>query len=848
MIRKPAALVIFLPPFAAGLLLARFFREQAFCLGILPWLALLAAGVFFMAVPLFSGRSGPGMAGGWTGPGRPCKRRGATSLLALASIALFSAGALHMHLSIMRLSAQSVLLTRLAQTGERHIISAVVISAPLLKKGKLRFIAAPFRLHEPAGNRSLSGRLAVSVKSWHEAETPPPGSVVRFRARLRQVENFNTPGTFDYVNWWALRNILVKAHVPGPLAIITEKTTTGQFLTVPERILISVEKMRWLLMGFLRNGFADDQSRAVAAALLFGDGTGLSEGLRRDFAAAGAGHLLAVSGLHMAMAAFILYTLSRWLMGLNQWLLFRINTRKASLFISMPGVILYAALAGFSPSATRAAVMILIFSCAFLLDRPHDPLNSLAAAAWILLGISPLYLFDTAFQFSFCAVCFLILFAKIFRHRPAGQGVWKRLKCYMLDAAAATATAIAATTPLAAWHFQRISVAGPILNLLLVPATCFIILPLLLAGLLAAPISQAAAHLLWAPAAFFIHKMVDIVHFTASLPWSWHWISRPAIWQLTAFWLGLLAVATALSEKTSPGIRNKAAMLAIILFLAVPAGYLARKFVMESRRDMVFHLLDVGQGTSQVIELPEGRVMVMDTGGMAGDFDTGARIVGPFLRTLGYTRIDILAASHPETDHIGGMASVVRDFAPGEFWSNSDRNPGNPAWERLMQALKEAGTRQTNFNRGHCIRKAGTQFRIYTASNCSAARSRNARSLAIRAAGAHFSVLLTGDIDQKREACLVKNGLGHSDILVVPHHGSRSSSSPDFINAVNPEIALVSAGRKNRLGLPAPQVLEHYQKRGIRVFRTDMDGTVTVTCDPDRASGLAITTFKARPL
>ena len=597
-------------------------------------------------------------------------------------------------------------------------------------------------------------------------------------------------------------------------------------------------------MELVGGAFAEPADRAVAGALLFGHRSGLPPQLAEAFSITGTGHLLAVSGLHMALAAALVFFCVRWCLLRSQRIALHVPVTKVATLFSMAAVVAYAGLAGFSPSATRAMIMILIFSLALIIERPHAPVNSLAAAAWILLAMSPFYLFDMAFQLSFAAVFFLILFSPLFRMPEHEVSTGRRAAVYLLGVAGVSVVAALATAPLAAWYFQRLSMAGPVLNLVLVPAVCFIILPLLIAGAGVSLLWPAFAHMFFlVPAGVMITGMLKLIEAAAHIQWAAFWIARPEIWQPVLFWLALLAAGLSVSRRMERRLKLRLRIISIVLFCTVPAGMLYERYVREAGMNFILHVPDVGQGTCQVVELPGGRLMVMDGGGFRSTtFDTGERIVAPFIRTLGYTHIDILALSHPETDHVGGLAALVRQFSPDELWTNIDTAPWNQSWNNLVDAVREMGVRHVIFTEDRVFARYGVHFQVFTPAACLSARSRNSRSLVVRLSHGGGAFLLTGDIDRQREACLVGEKPGPADVVVVPHHGSRTSSSPDFISYVHPRAAFISAGWRNYLGLPAPDVVDRWQRAGAEVLSTARDGTLTASF---RQGGLVLETYSS---
>jgi beta-lactamase superfamily II metal-dependent hydrolase len=255
--------------------------------------------------------------------------------------------------------------------------------------------------------------------------------------------------------------------------------------------------------------------------------------------------------------------------------------------------------------------------------------------------------------------------------------------------------------------------------------------------------------------------------------------------------------------------------------------------------------LDVGQGDATVIELPDGRVLVVDAGGFPGsDFDTGRAIVAPYLATRKIWRIDALAMTHAHPDHFGGIASLVRQGRVGEFWWTGRQGAG-VEWRRLDDVLGESGIAIRTLARG----EAPAGFRARTVEVLHPPRgwtggSLNDSSLALRVRLGATAVLLSGDIEGGAETSL-RLGAGDrlaADVLKAPHHGSRTSSTPAFLDAVRPRLVIVPVGAANRYGLPAPEVEARYRDRGACVLRTDRCGAVTVVSD-----GWRVTVTTARP-
>ncbi|HID98115.1 MAG TPA: DNA internalization-related competence protein ComEC/Rec2 [Thermodesulfobacteriaceae bacterium] len=770
-----------------------------------------------------------------------------------AFVSLFVLGGFHLHSSLASLKESSSGLLRLADRPGRHVMTGQVIRAPAPARDGIRLLVSLSEINSPTGDKPLTGRLSLKIRGIR-IENISPGDWIRFSAGLRKVRNFHTPGSFDYETWCAVRRILVKGFVDTPLRVcVTGHSRHSANLSLFRHHL---EFWRHRIMITLKRSMAQP-GRGIAAALLTGEKAWLTPEIREAFAMAGIGHLLAVSGIHMALAAALTGGLIAMLLLRFEWIILRFPVKKISISAALAASVCYAGLAGFSPSATRAMVMISAFGTAFLLDRPQTPLNSLSAAAWVLLIMDPLHLFGISFQLSFAAVFFLILFSPYFSMEgiPGTHGnpnlenhgihpesslsrrLVKALTAWLIPMLLITLTATAATAPVTAWHFQRVSVAGILSNIIMVPLTSFLILPVLLVGAFTVLPAPDAAGALFRLLQYPLDNMAILADRVAGWSWSSYWIPRPAAILVFLIYLFLGALALSFHCRRL----RKPAVICLALLTLCSAF---QKWQIRHREGIRLHVLDVGQGTAQVVELPGGGLMVVDGGGtISPSFDIGRRVVGPFIRQLGYCSIDVIVASHPEMDHAGGLAALVHDFPVGELWTNGDTSHGI-FWKRLMAACSVRGVTHHIFNESETRYFGDTRIDITGPSRCSGLRSRNSRSLVICLSHHGKRILMTGDIDRAREQCLVSSGLGPSDVLTVPHHGSITSSSRDFIAATGPDIAIVSAGWRNRFGLPSPEIINRYREAGTRIYRTDLDGTVTVKLEQDKIS---VHTFLPHP-
>jgi competence protein ComEC len=557
-----------------------------------------------------------------------------------------------------------------------------------------------------------------------------------------------------------------------------------------------------------------------------GERQDLGADLEETLQAAGVYHVVAVSGFNVACVSAAAAALITLLPG---------GPRPRRLAL-LAVVALYGALARPSGSIARAALMVLVHGVGILAGRRTSPIGSVAVSAILLMVHRPAWLADPGFQLSYAAT--LGLFATPLRPhpRPAGGAVaggrtviGPGLRLFG-GVAGASLTALVATAPLAARHFQRVSPAGLAANLVAVPTSAICLLLGFLA-LTAAPALPTAATLAIALAGTLLNAIERTATWCAALPGGSLWVLPPS-WGLV---LTLFAALTATCFAGRRRTRSAAAMAALLLAVAgIARGRLhpvPGDAAGGGRIEVV--VLDVGQGDAVLVRLPSGTAMLIDAGGMGGtDFDVGARVVSPALRAMGLLRLDILVVTHAHRDHLGGAAAILRQFRPDALWFG-DLPAGEAAVRHLETTAAELGIAVLRPRRGVRLRVGGARIDV---SHPGGPRSRapdvNNQSLVLRITHGRRAVLLTGDIEGEVERDMVARGaVIAADLLKVPHHGSDTSSGEGFLQAVAPRLALISAGSGNPWGHPSAKVVSRLARLPALIGRTDRDGALRAVTD-----------------
>jgi competence protein ComEC len=543
----------------------------------------------------------------------------------------------------------------------------------------------------------------------------------------------------------------------------------------------------------------------VLKAMILGDQSGLSEGVREAFLLSGTYHILVISGFQVGFFAGVLFFFAR---------LLKLPPVARSL-ITVVGVVLYTLLAGGSPPVVRAALMISLYLFALIFGRERDLYNTLALAGFILLFWNPLYVFDAGFQLTFAATGAILVTVQRwdFNHiaRP-----WR----WVLASLIASTAASLATLPILALHFNRTSLTGILANLVIVP----------LSGLLTAVGMGYSLLLRLLPTGFLPFQVslqaltrwgIDIASLFATLP-----LASVRLYTPTP--LMVVTYATLLGLFLLPAFRRKG--LAVALCLLFLLGQIGWK--LQSRKvELQATFLDVGQGDAILLELADGKTILVDGGGTLDDrFDIGEQVVAPYLWYRWIRRVDVVVLTHPQFDHLFGLKAILENFPVGEVWESG--YPSHYSTYRWLQAYtREQQIPLRRLTRGEII-SLGPQVTVTVLhppqpflTTPKAAVNNN--SLVLRLDHHGLKLLLTGDIEKEAEHSLINAGTNlQADLVKVPHHGSRGSSSEAFLRQVRPRWAIVQVGDRNPFGHPHPETLARYEALAAQLFRTDRDGAV----------------------
>jgi competence protein ComEC len=761
---------------------------------LVPLLAAFAAGLAAM-----------------TAPGRPWTALSPLALLAVGA-ALVLGGALALRIGWPRTAAASVVGVAMvigALRGVAHPlppdhIARGMLDVPVRLEGRLA--EEPVRWAPDRGRLVLEvdgvvrsgerrpARGLVQVAVYGEMPPLAEGQPIAVDARPHRPTGFRNPGGFDYPEHLARHGILVVASARAD----------GVLAQGPPDPPWPVRVNRWAVATI--GAHLPPTSGGLLAGLVLGERAALSAETEDAFRRAGVLHVLAVSGSNVALVGASVF-LGLAALG---------APRRACAAGAALTLIAFALVVGLQPSVVRATLMGLIILGAVILDRKSRVMNALALAGLALLAWRPADLWDPGFQLSFAATAGIIWLA------PGATGALRErgLPAWLAAALSMSLAAQAAVTPISAGHFNQVSLVGVVANLAVVPLAGAGTLVGLVA-LAAATVSSLAADVLFHAVWPVLLGMRAAVWLAAAVPAATIALPAPGLAASTC-WYAAIALLPLIARRAHVA-------WAAGIFLATALGLGAWPWLRPGDGLLRIIFVDVGQGDATLVELPEGHRLLVD-GGPAGPrrFDVGRHVLAPLLWNRPASRLDLIALSHSDPDHSGGLAAIARNFRVDRFWDNGYWGPGTEA-TRLALDGSAAARHRARAGERYWLGSALVTV-LHPGSNF--AGSENDRSLVLRLDWRRVSILLTGDLGAAGEqALLASSSPLRATILKVGHHGSRFSSTAPFLDAVRPAVAVVSAGLRNPFRHPSPEVLDRLAAVGARVYRTDRDGGVIVESD-----------------
>ena len=653
------------------------------------------------------------------------------------------------------------------------LVTGVIADLPESSTDKTKFI---FSVNSP-----FKARVKLS---WYGKNHPDlqTGDAWQLQLKLKRNNGYQNLGGFDYEQWLFYKQIDATGYV--------RSSESNQLIEANQ--VNSIDRFRQKLRYSLQPFLQPLDFGGVINALIIGDRSFIKDSNWVLFKATNTTHLSVISGLHIGLISGFVFLLAQFLWRRCQYCCRRIPAQVLGAYFGLLSAFLYALIAGFSIPTGRAFIMASVVFISLILRRHHNVWQLYGLALILVLANNPLSIFSVGFWLSFYVVGVIIYGVK--QHQDKSW-LFRLLYIQLLISVA--------TLPLIAWFFASGSLLSPVANLIAIPVFSFIITPLSLIGALLMLIGLSYP----AELSFMVanQALAGLGYFLALLQQfefnQWHYTQTQTL-DLILF---VLAVFIALSPKALKLRVSSVLILSSILFTP---------YEKIPKNRVIITILDVGQGLSQVVQT-QNHTLLFDAGARyPSGFNLGESVIIPYLQAKQINTLDKVIISHADNDHIGGLIDVLQTFEAGE----------------ILTSTPDKITQQSS----HCYagqqwRWDGVLFEILSPTQNTRLKGNNA-SCVLKVSTDKFSVLLSADIEKKAEKQLIKYQKEklNSDILISPHHGSKTSSTQAFLDAVSPSTVIVSSGFKNRFNHPAQQIVDRYKANNIKLINSNCAGQIVV--------------------
>ncbi len=725
---------------------------------------------------------------------------------------------------------------------------------------KTRFIIATKSLQRP--NTSTESQLEKKeitglVRLTLNGLLPPelkPGDEVMVRTLLSRTFNYSTPGSFNYKNFLADQGIWITGWINSPINIIKVNRLPA---SASRELLLNTpyvtEKIRYRIADFLNRTLPDD-IRGLYKAILIGDKSDISPAILENFKAVGCVHILAISGMHVGLLAMLFIGSVSWILKRSTRVILRLPVLKTAMLISLLPLSIYALIAGFNTPVIRALVMTYALITGIFFDRQKSLISNISIAALIILIYQPTSLFAVSTQLSFSAILGIaLIFPRISNflnyteneRNKSSKPHLQQLKTWVIVGLLISLAAFLGTVPLSLYYFNRISLIGPITNLIIEPLVCLWSLVIGLVASIMLPVFPVLSGYLISLGSLGLKLSSWIAFVFADLPFASIWLSTPTIYEIFFYYTLIGCFLFKFDhQKNLNKVRQILALISLSVIVLVPVVI---KFAGKISTETKVTALDVGQGSATLLELPHGKTILLDGGGPSSvSFNIGERLIAPFLWKQRINRLDGVIITHPHADHYNGLFFIIEKFKPEILWINGSQG-NNSAYSDLLQlaeslsvtilpgkpgaTLVESGSSQVKCVSNPFWEKSDTTFYNTQLHK----NDINSASLVVKLehyakeGNNSFAFLFPGDTNRKGEVELVNRmeKTLSSDVLFSPHHGSNTSNSENFLESVSPDYIIISSGRHSAQ-INGIKKLENFcKKNGATLLTTPKDGTIS---------------------
>ncbi|RKZ48597.1 MAG: DNA internalization-related competence protein ComEC/Rec2 [Gammaproteobacteria bacterium] len=685
------------------------------------------------------------------------------------------------------LRADIILANELDRTVESEtvIITGEVVSLPDIMDSGIRFEFQIAEMKSRNGIR-LENPGKVRLGWYRENVAILPGQYWRLHVRLKRPYGFSNPGGFDYEGWLFQHRIRATGYV--------RNKEHNELLYGASAF--SINYYRYLLQSLINTSHIGEFEKGFISALSLGDRSKISAKQWQTLTQTGTSHLLAISGLHIGLVAGLFFIVGRWLWACAGPLPLQISSQRFAALAGLLGAFIYAALAGFSIPTQRALIMLSVWMLSLFFNRKYAVSDIISISLLAVLIIDPFAAMDAGFWLSFMAISIIAygMTCRVQTNISGWRNVWWKWGRVQYLVAVGL-------FPLLVLWFQQYPLVGILANVIAVPYISLIVVPLVLLGIVLLPFAFPVGELVLQLAGQTLGFLWPLLEYLSSLEFNlWHSASPSPL----AFVAGMIGVFILLLPKGMP-----ARWIGIfwLLPLLLPHS--------ESPETGDFWLaqLDVGQGLGSVVQT-QAHTLIYDTGDKFSQrFNAADAVIIPYLKYQNIQRPDLLIVSHGDRDHIGGAEALLRKYPQIQVLTSIEEKIDHAKVDKCVE--------------GKSWQWDGVDFEILSPNHSEAYQGNNS-SCVLRISNDQHSILLSGDIERTVEARLIRTSSEKlsAKVLIAPHHGSKTSSSLAFIDAVAPEIVVFPVGYRNRFGFPKQDIISRYESRQVKILNTARDGAL----------------------
>ena len=717
---------------------------------------------------------------------------------------------------------------------------AKIISPPEYFPQRRRLCLDIQRIILPEKNLMTAG--IVQLNWYHPQNICNYYDTVKISAKIQFPKEYKNPGAFSYSDYLRQKNIYATGTIKTLSQIIPARK-----IPLGRKILKTIYQIRTMLSKKIECATPFPDS-CLLQALLLGERQKISKYIKFLFNEAGIAHLLAISGLHLTLLTMIIFQGLRFIIKTSPHIFYEklttfIKPTNLALLLSLPFPIFYTILTGNKISTIRASIMVIIYFTSFLLEKEKKLIPPLLFTAFILLLWLPEWLFHLDFQLTFLASGGIIILLESRSPLPKRNKNFFIfcIKEYLLYPLYLSLLTFIILCPMIIYYFNLFSPIGILMNILSVPLVSGILLLSIIAGLIT-PLCPPLANQLFYLGGLLSRIIVTLSQLATSIPGAFLYVPSPSKLFLFIFYSSLIPIFILHSKLKLLRPQNIPFFLPIFLclFLFLIHPIHPHNTHINKAGPMEITFLDVGKGDACFIKTPMGKTILIDGGGTYNnEFDIGRYVIAPFLWRKNIKKVDLIILSHPHPDHLNGLLFILKNFRVNKLWKTSDSSK-SLSYQIFKEIIKRKHIPVTIVQKGKKEAIDKVLLEVFSpkkqmlthSTELRSSREENNRSLVIKLSFGQISFLFTGDIEKEAEKSLLGYGKQlKSTIIKVPHHGSKNSSTKSFLELISPQIAVFSARQYGNQLFPYPQTIARYQNLSCKIYRTDLDGAITIYTD-----------------